>query len=450
MENEVDNGLTLGEICRIILKRIWYVLGAAALVTILAVLLIALVINPRKVTYRGDYQVIYPTSETQKYPNGAPFLYHDIMTNASLKEIVASNEDLKGIDVDKLLKKDAVTFVAEINEDTKLYMGKYSLFIKGSYFSSYSQASQFAAAIAQTFVERINDSAQSVSYLVDSAIFEAMPFEKQLQSLSDQKTKLLGEVDRWSALYHETYRVNGKSLKNIRAEIEGVYGDNVKKTIETELERCGYVSVSEIEKRKIEIQEEIAYNDLQMKALEKAIETMGGSDNSSSTPQTASLMLAAQDETGGTTGDESSKWVINIQSVSDLLQNYSKFVTRNEQLKYQLTQLNEANVKAFSKTVNEQFNRISEKAEMLAEVTAQIYRDNSRVFANQEELRRDGDMNVVFVAVAAFVISFFIAALIVLAIDVPKFKAKKRKPMQSESLAEPAAPPAEEEQKEKE
>lgn len=79
MDNETENGLTLGEICRIVFKRIWYVLGASALVTIVAVLLIALVMNPRKVTYRRDFQVIYPLSEAQKYPNGAPFLYHDIL-----------------------------------------------------------------------------------------------------------------------------------------------------------------------------------------------------------------------------------------------------------------------------------------------------------------------------------------------------------------------------------
>ncbi len=449
MDNETENGLTLGEICRIVFKRIWYVLGASALVTIVAVLLIALVMNPRKVTYRGDFQVIYPLSEAQKYPNGAPFLYHDILSNASLKEIVAADEDLKGLDVDKLLREEAVTFVAEMDEETKLYTGKYSLYLKGRYFSDYAKASRFASAISQTFVERINDSAQSVSYLVDVAVFDAMPFEKQLQSLADQKSKLLGEVDKWSALYHETYRVNGKTLKNIRAEIETVYGDVTKKTIETELERCGYVAVSDIAKRKSEIQEEISYNDLQMKALEEAIKTMGGGIDAPTTPQ-AALMLAAQDDTSGSTGDDPNKWVINIQSVSDLLQNYSKFVTRNEQLKYQLTQLTEANITEFSASVKKQFNLISEKAEMLAEVSAQIYRDNSRVFANQEELRRDGETNVVFVAIAAFVLVFFLAALAVFMLDAPKYKAKKLQEAQQQAPVELTEVPVQEEQNKEE
>ena len=298
-------------------------------------------------------------------------------------------------------------------------------------------------------MERINDSAQSVSYLVDVAVFDAMPFEKQLQSLADQKSKLLGEVDKWSALYHETYRVNGKTLKNIRAEIETVYGDVTKKTIETELERCGYVAVSDVAKRKSEIQEEISYNDLQMKALEEAIKTMGGGIDAPTSPQ-AALMLAAQDDTSGSTGDDPNKWVINIQSVSDLLQNYSKFVTRNEQLKYQLTQLTEANITEFSASVKKQFNLISEKAEMLAEVSAQIYRDNSRVFANQEELRRDGETNVVFVAIAAFVLVFFLAALAVFMLDAPKYKAKKLQEAQQQAPVELTEVPVQEEQNKEE
>ena len=347
------------------------------------------------------------------------------------------------------IPKNHFASLAEMDEETKLYTGKYSLYLKGRYFSDYAKASRFASAISQTFVERINDSAQSVSYLVDVAVFDAMPFEKQLQSLADQKSKLLGEVDKWSALYHETYRVNGKTLKNIRAEIETVYGDVTKKTIETELERCGYVAVSDIAKRKSEIQEEISYNDLQMKALEEAIKTMGGGIDAPTTPQ-AALMLAAQDDTSGSTGDDPNKWVINIQSVSDLLQNYSKFVTRNEQLKYQLTQLTEANITEFSASVKKQFNLISEKAEMLAEVSAQIYRDNSRVFANQEELRRDGETNVVFVAIAAFVLVFFLAALAVFMLDAPKYKAKKLQEAQQQAPVELTEVPVQEEQNKEE
>ena len=162
------------------------------------------------------------------------------------------------------------------------------------------------------------------------------------------------------------------------------------------------------------------------------------------------MLFRSQDDTSGSTGDDPNKWVINIQSVSDLLQNYSKFVTRNEQLKYQLTQLTEANITEFSASVKKQFNLISEKAEMLAEVSAQIYRDNSRVFANQEELRRDGETNVVFVAIAAFVLVFFLAALAVFMLDAPKYKAKKLQEAQQQAPVELTEVPVQEEQNKEE
>ena len=87
---------------------------------------------------------------------------------------------------------------------------------------------------------------------------------------------------------------------------------------------------------------------------------------------------------------------------------------------------------------------------MLAEVSAQIYRDNSRVFANQEELRRDGETNVVFVAIAAFVLVFFLAALAVFMLDAPKYKAKKLQEAQQQAPVELTEVPVQEEQNKEE
>lgn len=425
MVQEAESGLTIGEVCRIIWKRIWYVLGASALVTLIAILLFVFVLNPRKVVYSGDFQVTYPLSETQKYPNGAPFFYHDMMTSTSLKQVVATDERLAKIDVDKLLKDEAVTFSAEIDEETKLYTGKYSIHLKGSYFSGYEEADSFADAIAAMFVARINEAAKTVSFEIDPALFANASYVMQLKFLADQKTKLLGEVDRWISVYHESYRIDGKTLKNIRTEIEGVYGDAVRKSLEAELDRCGFVPEGEIQNKITEIDAEIEYNLLQMAALEKAMETMG-SDNTVNKPSAQSgIELYAAEDTSGSGTDESSKWVINISSVSDLLQTYAKYITRNEALNYQKTQLTKENVEKFAAAVMEQYTRLSEKAEMLADVTVKIYNANSRVLANQEELHSDGKTNVVFVAVAAFVVVFLLASLIVFCIDAPKYKRKK-------------------------
>ena len=43
---ERESGITFGEICRLIGKKIWLVLGCAAVAAVLAAVLFALVFNP--------------------------------------------------------------------------------------------------------------------------------------------------------------------------------------------------------------------------------------------------------------------------------------------------------------------------------------------------------------------------------------------------------------------
>ena len=63
---ERESGITFGEICRLIGKKIWLVLAIAAGVTVLAVVLFALVFNPLTTYYSMSFELVYPTSSTQQ------------------------------------------------------------------------------------------------------------------------------------------------------------------------------------------------------------------------------------------------------------------------------------------------------------------------------------------------------------------------------------------------
>ncbi|MDE7158323.1 MAG: hypothetical protein K2N74_01995, partial [Clostridiales bacterium] len=154
MDNETENSLTIGEVCGIIWKRILYVLAASALVMLAAVLVFIFAINPSKVSYSGEFWVVYPamypdsTKKTPKYPDGSDFYYHDIISKESLQAIVDSDEQLKKIDVEKLLASDGLSFTAERDEDN-LITGQYFITIKGKNMPGYEDAKRFVAAISQ-------------------------------------------------------------------------------------------------------------------------------------------------------------------------------------------------------------------------------------------------------------------------------------------------------------
>lgn len=430
MDNETENALTIGEVCRIVWKRILYVLAASVLVAVVALLVFMFAINPSKVSYSGEFFVTYPSKDTQKYPDGSPLFYHDIISKSSLEAVVSSDGQLKGVNVGKLLEEEGISFTAELDGETGLYTGKYSIAVKGSYFSDYEQAKLFVTAISQAFVTRINTQAEAVDYKVDSELFVGMSYEMQLKSLAEQKAKLLAELDKWITIYHESYKVNGKTLKNYRVEIEAVYGGNIRKTLEVEWDRCGYVPVAETQARVEQLKAQIEYNDKQIAALEDAINNLGLNDTQTPPASNASAvsMLAAGDSKDT---DDPSQWVISIESASDLLQTLAKFVTQNEQLKYQSELLAKDNykesVEAFEKSLHEQYEQLSEKADTLAEVTRQIYKDNSRVLASEQVLKQSGSTSIVLVAAAGFVLAFVVAAVVVFCIDAPKYKANKLK-----------------------
>ncbi|MDE7158220.1 MAG: hypothetical protein K2N74_01460, partial [Clostridiales bacterium] len=312
---------------------------------------------------------------------------------------------------------------AERDEDN-LITGQYVITIKGKNMPGYEDAKRFVAAISQKFVASINESAESVDYTVAAETFKSLSYDMQLKSLADQKAKLLSELDKWISLYHDSYKVNGKTLKNYRTEIEAVYGDNVRKTLEAEWDRCGYVPKADIETRVKQLNAEKAYNDQMIEKLQDTMKQLGLNDTQTQTvAASGGLELLATGDDNTTTSDDSSKWVINIQSASDLVQMLAKFLTRNEQLNYQLAHLQD--VEAFDKLLQVQFNELSEQAKTLANVTKQIYKDNSHVLANDQGLSKSGETNVILVAIAAFVLSFLVAAVVVFLIDAPKYKAKK-------------------------
>ena len=55
---EEESGITFGEICHLIKKRIWWILGISVIVALVASLLVALVFNRGKNDYSLTFRVM--------------------------------------------------------------------------------------------------------------------------------------------------------------------------------------------------------------------------------------------------------------------------------------------------------------------------------------------------------------------------------------------------------
>ncbi|MDE7300849.1 MAG: hypothetical protein K2N47_01625, partial [Clostridia bacterium] len=107
---EEEQGLTLSEICHIVLKRIWWALGAAALGLLVCVLLVNFLFNAKKSYYTLNYELVFPESEQWLYPDGSLFKLSDVISPNNLEEVV-KDEQLNGIDVKSMVQGDKISVV---------------------------------------------------------------------------------------------------------------------------------------------------------------------------------------------------------------------------------------------------------------------------------------------------------------------------------------------------
>ena len=101
MEEERESGVTFRDICRMIGKRIWWVLGISVLIAVAAALIVAFVLNPGSDTYSVAFMIEYPNGNTT-YPDGTSLRYETIVYAENLQEVKESDEAFADIDIKKM------------------------------------------------------------------------------------------------------------------------------------------------------------------------------------------------------------------------------------------------------------------------------------------------------------------------------------------------------------
>ena len=82
-----EYGITLGEICRIIFRRVWWVIGVTAAFLLITVLLVQFWYNPNNRQYTVSYNIRFPDSSSGLYPDGTPLRVTDSVLLAKLAGI---------------------------------------------------------------------------------------------------------------------------------------------------------------------------------------------------------------------------------------------------------------------------------------------------------------------------------------------------------------------------
>lgn len=414
---ENENGISLGELFRIILKRIWYVLGVSVLAAVIAALCSAFIFDNTE--YHLGFNIAYPGRSTMKYPDGKPFYYSDIVSLESLQAAKDSDEAFAKIDVEKMYENDAISISAERVQIEENYQetGTYTITVPSGYFSDRNQATAFIRALANMPVQYARDAASKADYTSNLEAYRAVPsFEMKLGYLKEQKKALLAQYDEWISMFGENYRnrTTGKTLKAYRTEAEIAFTDVVENKLNTELELNGYVSVTSLDERKVSLQSEKNNNDKKLAAL-----------------------MAQWAEIKGDATEMPPSFAEEIAKLS----------ARNAQIDLELTALSDANIEETKKNItaySDSLDAVAEKLEAVTEtmsgVSVSLYNQEATVRFQTTKAVEEGGTSLILVTVAGFIAGLVIACVVVCIIDVPKYRKARAQ--------EEAAPAEEEEQKE--
>ena len=422
MNEEREEGITFGEIVRLVRRRLWAVLAAAALVTACAVLLTVLVLNPRSVRYGFTFALSSPAAPAQQYADGAPFYYRDVVSEAALAAVLAGDERFAGTDPAQMIENDDVTIASDGGADT-MYLGTYTVRVKAGAFPDASAAAAFLRGVAENAARMIRESAENLDYSVQSSAYYAAPLEDRISVLAQLRETLLENYNAWIARYSGAYSVsvNGtrKTLGNYRAEASAPFSAGLQENLSKTCREGGYGQI-------------VLASDASDETVAKAVSLQRAAlkeEYERNRKVIEGFQGIQRAEGGSSAGSGVEQYIVRNGVISSQIGNFT--ASGEDDGSGTLTA---GSVKAFSDTLDAQYRALASAAETLKQVTAVIYAENTWASYPARSIVSEGGINPVLAGAAAFVLSFVAAAIVVCTVDYPAHRAKKEQPAQPPAL----------------
>lgn len=409
--NSDEGGVSIREIFRIIGKKFWYVLVGTLAVTLAAVLIFMFAINPAKKSKSMDFEINYPASAEEKYPDGSAFNYRDIISRGVVENAKKKDEKFASIDLDKLYKdKEGITISASRKSENENYV--YTISLKTSYFSGVD-VEEFILQIGESFKDFIKSKAQDLDFKINS--FEDTSYRNQLDLLKSKKEALVKEYGKWIKKYGEGRIVNGKSFGDLLSDVTTAFDDNAYSFIENTITMSGYEYFNKDVTTKA-IQDRIDFLEAEKTLLEKKLDKLNGTTTASSY---AVVKQTDEDEEGNTiiimpSEDPSQTIAERLAEIETQL----GVLAANETTVNKIAQYGENNLTPY-------FNALNAQAETLKQVISAVYGSDTVLTFDTNNFREEGGTSILTVGVAVFVVAFLVLSVVAYFVGKKGAKAKK-------------------------
>ena len=424
-----EYGITLGEICRIIFRRVWWVIGVTAAFLLITVLLVQFWYNPNNRQYTVSYNIRFPDSSSGLYPDGTPLRVTDSVLLGSLTEIKSGTysegeenaPDFSDIDIEDMVENDAISLTAvttEASDSGEAGWSGYRLTVSYKYFKDSAQAVAFIKKIAEYPIDK-------AQYIVENALYNynltqydtGTTYEAKIAALINQKNYVMSIYDFIKNNYGETYRPLGSSDKTISdyineaslifdSRIQSAYYNTVTANYYVwDTETYTLTATASIEATRIEI----ANNKAVVAALEAKIAELDKNG-------TAFDQIEAYHEKIASYVERNAQLETSIKMTEETLDKIKKYESDPQAVE------DKAEFDAQLDSTRAQLATLTETAKSLRIAT---YQNESMVLYVNNVIETEGGINIIIAAVVGAVLGFIIVSVVILIKDMPEYKRRK-------------------------
>ncbi len=425
MMEQKEEGISLGEIFRVIFKKKWLLLGVTVVIMLIGVIIVQAFYNPSKEQYHVDFELEFPNRENGLFPDGKKVLYAEFISYENLEKAKSKDESFSSIDVAKMLEKNDIDIKEEtivLSNGERVSTGKYTITVLKKYFTSSEQAANYMKALAYLPIDYALTTSVKIRY--DYNLQQALgsgDFASQVDCLIAQRDLLLNGYDHLMEKYTNGYTLTkdekSQTLSEAKSEVQSYFSKNSLTALKTETELNGYLKTNSDFKDSIQqmvnnLDRELKLNTNKIKALEDEVQKL------------------AEILKGSTSTDN---------AFESMLQEISKLIQRNEEIKHLKDDvygvyLNnpsdsqyEQNLKVFQSKLDKHYNMLLEFTNTYRLFNIDIYNTNSRcLFQAGSIVIEDGGINLLLAVVAFLVLGLIIGCCLNLVIDMPKYLREKK------------------------
>ncbi|MGN0813908.1 MAG: hypothetical protein ACI4MH_01595 [Candidatus Coproplasma sp.] len=430
MEEMEEKSISIGEIIKVIFKKVWWVVGVTAAFMLVFVLVVQLWYNHNSQEYKLSYNMYFPGMSSGTYPDGTTYRMYDLVSEDVLLDIQQnSNGELDSVDISKMVANDGISIervTIAADESKNIQADEYiTVSVSTKYFKDADQAAVLLKAIANYPINYTKTSLENLTYDANLRYYENeyyVDYEGKIDYLTAQRNYLLGMYDSLIGATNSDYNVSyvnslgaitTETLAQYRSICAMVLNDVQLSELKSELsaERYQYDAeryISIANNQKTVLNTERGYlvtekNQLttERDALYNSIVSSGGSVT------TIIIELESYNNRIIELTSEINKIDVQLAEIDKNLAAIENIDSEKEA--------------AFNAKLDTYYTQLQEQTKIFKTVRMNVYDEEAYVRIRTNKIVAEGGLNIILAALIGAILGFVAVCVVICIIDVPKY-----------------------------